>query len=98
MVDKTLLLVHEVILKAERIRLDCVRNEPQSEPFVGQARSYIENSFLRLRWWVCQFGRGKILVLGKGFLLLVFIMLHSTLRTINVFFWAQVSIADKIGF
>jgi len=23
---------------AQRIRLDCVRNEPQSEPFVGQAR------------------------------------------------------------
>ena len=31
----------------ERIRLDCVRNEPQSEPFVGQARLLlIENIFL----------------------------------------------------
>jgi hypothetical protein len=25
-------------VKAQRIRLDCVRNEPQSEPFVGRAR------------------------------------------------------------
>ena len=35
---------------AERIRLDCARNEPQSEPFVGQARwsSYIEKNFLAL--------------------------------------------------
>ncbi len=57
-----------------------------------------EYCFLRLRCGVCQFGRGKIVVLGKGFLILVFFMLHSTLGSINVFFWAQVSIADKIGF
>ena len=31
----------ESIAQAQRIRLDCVRNEPQSEPFVGRARHYI---------------------------------------------------------
>jgi len=37
---KRLPLKHIVVnnLSAQRIRLDCVRNEPQSEPFVGQAR------------------------------------------------------------
>ena len=35
---------------AQRIRLDCVRNEPQSEPFVGQARSlYRKHLFGGLR-------------------------------------------------
>ena len=30
----------------QRIRLDCVRNEPQSEPFVGQARSLLYRKYL----------------------------------------------------
>jgi len=41
--------IREVMRITNKVRL-CERSEPQSEPFVGQARSpYIENSFFEGR-------------------------------------------------